>query len=187
MAIWQFSMHLVPREGLLTVSPDLAAAFRDDGEGDGDGKVGEGGLPVWTTTQPAADLVARLSRVLSEVKCWDAASRQWGPIDGTTVQVSYADGRVDEIWARIDVREATADVIEVIGVLASLATDSDGWWVGGDSQARVPIGQTASEISKAIERSVPVRRRSGGAPYFDTPEARCTAAWCVAKCGDDPA
>lgn len=144
MALWQFSMHLVPREGLLTLSPDLTAAFRGDGELD---------LPAWTTTQPAADLVARLSRVLSEVECWDPASRQWGPTDRTTVQVSYTDGRVNEIWARIDVREATADAIDVIEVLASLATDSDGWWVGGDSRARLPIGQTSREIREAIEGS----------------------------------
>jgi ribosomal protein S18 acetylase RimI-like enzyme len=150
MATWQFSMHLVPREGLLTVRPDLAAAFSDD----------EVDMPVWTTTQPAADFVTRLSRLLPEVECWNPASRQWGATDRTTVQVSYtdgADGRVDGIWARIDLRESTADVIEVIGVLASLATDSDGWWVGGDSLARVPIGQTSGAIGKAIEGSAAAR------------------------------
>ena len=148
MATWQFSMHLVPREGLLTVSPDLRAAFSDDDGSDGD-------LPAWTVTQPPADLVERLSRVLPEVECWDRTTRQFGPADGTTVQVSYEDGRVVEIFARIDLRWGEEN--EVIEVLASLAADSDGWWVGGHTKERVPIGQTSHEIRQAIRESDALR------------------------------
>jgi hypothetical protein len=146
MATWQFSMHLVPRDVLRTFSPDLRTAFRvDDGEVDD--------LPGWSTPQPVADLAERLSQVLLEVQCRDQTLRQWGPSDRTTVTVWYSDGRVDEIHARIDLREEPAATAAVIDVLASLAKDSDGWWVGGDVDVQVPVGQTAPEIRAALERS----------------------------------
>jgi hypothetical protein len=141
MATWQFSMHLVPRAGLLTVSPDLLAAFRDD-EFDSLG---------WTTTQPVADLAERLTRVLIEERSWASSARQWGAADCTTVEVWYTDDRVDDIHARIDLREEVNT--DLLALLASLAADSDGWWVGGDARGCVPIGQTEQELRKAIEGS----------------------------------
>lgn len=146
MAIWQFSMHLVARERLLTVSPDLRTSFRDHVEGDD-----EHDPLTWTTRQPVADLANRLSTLVpEEEKAWDSMTRIWGSSDQTTVRVSFDGDRVTEIFARLDLREETAGVIEL---LASLAGDSDAWWVGVDAHGRVPIGQTPQEIHQAIAGS----------------------------------
>jgi hypothetical protein len=104
----------------------------------------------WHADQPSSDLAARLSAVLEEVPSWDTASRQWGDTSQDTVAVSYSDGRVDEIWARLDLREPNGVLVDV---LATLALDSDSWWITGDVTRRVPVGQTREAIVAAATGS----------------------------------
>lgn len=141
MAIWQFSMHLVPRSQLAAVCPDLASpiagAIFDD-------------ISWWSSSPPPRDLVERLARVLEEVTSWDTESRQWGSSEASTVTVHYTSGGPDEIHARLDLREPNCNLLEV---LAQLALDSDGWWLGGDAATRIPVGRTQEAIAAAAAAS----------------------------------
>jgi hypothetical protein len=141
MAAWQFSMHLVPRAQLEAVCPGMNAAFP--------GQVFDD-TPWWCDRQPPGDLPDRVSAVLQEVASSDPASRQWGESSGNTVAVSYVDGRIEEIRARLDLRRLDRNVVRV---LARLALDCDGWWIGGDARERIPVGRTRHAIMTAVVAS----------------------------------
>ena len=141
MAAWQFSMHLVPRGTLLAVCPDLRSVV-----------AGEqfDAIEWWSGRQPVHDWAARLSAVLEEVATWGHDARQWGQSDGSTVRVSHEAGTVESMHARVDLRVADRGVIDA---LAALAVASDAYWVGGDANARVPVGQTREALLVAIGTS----------------------------------
>jgi hypothetical protein len=141
MALWQFSMHLVPRTELARLCPDLKTPIPGD-EFDA--------VAWWSTSQPVSDIPERLKAVLPEVQGWDSGSRQWGPDDATTVSVSYADGRVDGVWVRLDLRQ---QITAVVDALVRLSLDCDAWWVGGDAVQRSPVGQRREELLSAIRTS----------------------------------
>ena len=141
MAVWQCSMHLVPRSQLAAVCPDMKTPLVGDVFDE---------TSWWCDSQPPDDLPERLSAVLREVSSSDPECRQWGPSPTNTVAVHYTDGRVDEIHARLDLREFDSELVEV---LAALATDADGWWIGGDAKQRIPIGRTREAITGAVRAS----------------------------------
>jgi hypothetical protein len=141
MAIWQFSMHLVPKAEWLRAAADVEPSVTVDMLDR---------VQWWRATQPPSDLAERLSAVLPEGKHWHAGSRQWGADGGHEVSVSYANDRVDEVWARIDLRQRHPRLMEM---LARLAADCSGWWVGGDTTRRVPIGETREAITSALAAS----------------------------------
>jgi hypothetical protein len=141
MAVWQFSMYLVPRSQLVTVCPDLTSPVT--------GYVFDH-THWWCDSQPAENLAERLSGVLDEVRSWRSESRQWGPDSTNTVAVHYAVGRVEEIHARLDLRELDDALVKT---LAALAADSDGWWLGDDAEMRLPVGETREAIIEAARAS----------------------------------
>lgn len=106
--------------------------------------------PWWSTSQPIADYPERLSAVLPAVTSRHPDTRQWGSAAATTVFVSYTKGRVDELWARLDLRDRIAPALDA---LVTLGLDSDAWWVGGDATRRLPVGQTRDELLSAIKES----------------------------------
>jgi hypothetical protein len=141
MAIWQFSMHLVPVVELAQICPDLASAVP--------GEVYDE-VAWWSTSQPPPDLARRLSAALPEVQGWDSRSRQWGLADTTTVSVHYARGRVHSVHARLDLRQPVGSALDL---LATLALHCNASWVGGDARQRIPLGQTREALVSAIKAS----------------------------------
>jgi hypothetical protein len=141
MAIWQFSMHLVPASELVGLSPGLAGAVPGSAFDD---------VRWWKRAQPSSDIGARLDAVLAEVRSWNPESRQWGSSESTTVKLHYVEGRIDEVWARLDLRTGCVGLLEV---LVRLAEDSAAVWVGGDSEKRRVIGQDREALVEAIVHS----------------------------------
>jgi hypothetical protein len=75
------------------------------------------------------------------------------------VSVSYASGvagvgPVAEFWARLDLRQARRDVLEI---LVSIGEAADGWWITGGDGARILVGQRRQDIVSSI-RSSPAAR-----------------------------
>jgi len=58
-----------------------------------------------------------LSELLPQGTTWDKNTKTWGAEDGTRVDVSVYDGRI-EIFVRIDVRQADAELVEGVASLA---------------------------------------------------------------------
>jgi hypothetical protein len=150
MAVWQYSMHLVPRAELARFVPGLSGVLPEPLFDD---------IAWWATLQPPVDLVARLTAVLPEIKGWNSSCRLWGAEDSHTVSVSYSGGDpgggvVDEIWARLDLRQPRLDVV---GVLVGIAQACDGWWIGGEADGRVLVGSTDEDVLLAIRRSAAAR------------------------------
>lgn len=141
MAVWQYSMHLVPASELMASCQVVNGAVLGDVFDDS---------TWWASTQPPDDFEARFATVLSEVPSWDPESRQWGESDTTTVQVHYTAGRVDEVWARLDLR---VDWTRAFDVLVQLAHDAEAVWVGGEQGKRVLLGRDRPTLLDAVERS----------------------------------
>jgi hypothetical protein len=145
MAIWQFSMHLIPRDELAQVWPAMSGELPSDLFD---------AIEWWSTRQPPVDLAQRLLDVLPEVRSWRPESRQWGASDATTVVVHYTGPRVDEIWARLDLRQPWRIHLET---LVQLAIDANGCWIGGEESERVLIGQDTAAVMAAVRDSEAAR------------------------------
>jgi hypothetical protein len=158
MAAWQYSMHLVPRSELARLVPSLSGALPGAAFDEAD---------WWSTSQPPEDFAERLSTVLPETNGWDRAARVWGVDDGNHVSVGYyasgqaGIGRISDFHARLDLRDPRA---EVLTCLVRLGEACDGWWITGDSVARVLAGQQYDGVLDSI-------RKSNASRFVRDPEA----------------
>jgi len=58
--------------------------------------------------------------------------------------------RIDEVWARLDLR---TDWEHALDVLVGLAQDSGAVWIGGDSQERTILGRGRAALVEAVTDS----------------------------------
>jgi hypothetical protein len=100
MAIWQFSVALIPREW--TEYDGNGPEMLHDGEGYHDTP------SAWKNNQPIVNLVELISRVLPPAESWSDSLMTWGDERGNDIQVSYEGDNVESVTIRIDTREDTA-------------------------------------------------------------------------------
>jgi hypothetical protein len=96
MAAWQFVLVLVPKTWLSVSGNRVDALFSEEGWDTNE---------AWRAHQPQIDFEALFSSLLPAAESWSAEIKIWGDLEHTDVQVSYANGLVESIQIRIDVRE----------------------------------------------------------------------------------
>jgi hypothetical protein len=150
MALWQYSMHLVPRAELVRFVPSLSGVLPEPLFDETD---------WWANTQPPEDLAEQLTAVLPEIQSWDSTSRVWGHEDLDTVAIGYKSGEagvgvVDEFWARLDLREPRPDVLDAF---VAICRACDGWWIAGAANRRVLVDPNRDSVLMAIRGSTAAR------------------------------
>lgn len=110
MAIWQFTVGLIPRawSEVEANSPEMLY----DGEGYNDTSI------AWKKNQPGANLIALISQVLPPTESWTDEMRIWGDQAISDIQVSYDGNTVESVMARIDTRGDTLPMCSKIVELA---------------------------------------------------------------------
>jgi hypothetical protein len=145
MAAWQVEFSVVPRRALAAGG---AAALRPSGDA---GPWGAAALP--------ADYRGKLAAVAAPASAPSADVQSWGPEEGNRIDVSFVDGRVTKVSARVDVRRLdakfgamllqfarTADAVLVrsdglvveplVGAFAAALRNSAAWRFANDPSAK---------------------------------------------------
>jgi hypothetical protein len=101
MAIWQFSLHLIPRPKLTEFFGDIPACLDRDLWESAD-------LEYWGAHVLPEEATALLDGVLSRMEDhWCETVTAWGSYDGDIVEVLFEDTRIEYFYVRIDLREVT--------------------------------------------------------------------------------
>src|SRR5713101_4161220 len=99
MAVWQFSLHLIPRPKLLERFHEIPACMDSDLWQSGE-------TEWWDSRELPGGCATLLDEVLPRIDDhWCRTARAWGSYDGDIVQVFYENGVVESIYVRINVRE----------------------------------------------------------------------------------
>lgn len=110
MAIWQFTVGLIPRTWSEQEANGPEMLY--DGEGYNDTSV------AWKHNQPGANLNALISQVLPPTESWTDEMRIWGDQTKSDIQVSYDGNTVESVTARIDTRD---DILPMCSKIVELA------------------------------------------------------------------
>ena len=112
MAVWQSTLHLVPRAKAVALCGEpLNGEFLDLEEDLAD-------VEWWTEEQPPGDLGQRVDALLSRARAWSPDLETWGTEDGDRIDVWRDEGRVVELTVRFDMRSPNESFILGIATLA---------------------------------------------------------------------
>lgn len=144
MAIWQFTVGLVPRTWAEAAGSHPAMLYDADGYLD---------MSIaWRNEQLHVDIDDVLSRVWPRAASWSDEIRIWGDETTSDVQVCYAGTAVESVQVRIDARNSTSELCSKIVRLAR-AMDCHLFLPG----ERSIIGADEAALSNAIYRSTAAR------------------------------
>ena len=118
MAVWQASFDLVPRERV----PELFPGWFDPPFGADYVEM----LPTedpteldwWASRQPPLEFRHTLDQLMPRIANWSPEVERWGSEDGDRIDVFSANGRVESIYVRLDMRAPNQRFIEAIASLA---------------------------------------------------------------------
>lgn len=111
MATWQFDASLLPAHEIVMAGDGSASSISAE-QFDA--------FDWWSTGQPPPDLPDRLTMLFGEGPRAIPGGSSWGSETGNRVDVgTREDGRVDEIWFRLDAREVDGRLVEGIADLAA--------------------------------------------------------------------
>ncbi len=110
MAIWQFTVSLIPRAWDELEGNSAELLYDDDGFNDTSA--------TWRLNQPAIDLSGLISDVLPPTESWTDGIKIWGDQSRNDIQVAYDGTVVESVTARIDTREDTSRICSGIIELA---------------------------------------------------------------------
>lgn len=99
MAIWQFTVGLVPRAWAELEGNSPEMLYDSDGCSDMS--------TAWGGNQPSANLVVLISQVLPPTESWSDQLRIWGDPAKSDIQVFYQGNNVESVMVRIDTRYDT--------------------------------------------------------------------------------
>ena len=138
MATWQFDLHLIPKERLITLVG--AYPLRIPRELLDETK--------WWDGKVAPDrLDADLASFLRKTKSWHPQLAVWGEEDGNRIDVLYENNDVFEIFVRIDLRQRDRGFVIA---LVRLATKHEGVFVTSTMRVLEP---TVNNLIKAMKES----------------------------------
>jgi hypothetical protein len=142
MAVWQFTIYLVPNAA---VAPDgsLPGVTVADGMFD---------LPPMTFAFAGDQLERLIQAILPPAKSWHADLRVFGDDERHDINIWYEDGRVCDVRIRIDLRNATAALVQQV---AALGKDLECSFFEVSSKQVVPADEAA--LIDSIRHSRPAR------------------------------
>jgi len=112
MAIWQFTVELVPRTWSLRPDANVAELLAVDGY---DTSI------AWRNNQPTIDAKSTITKFVPVASSWCPEIRCWGIEQETDVQLSYNNGCVESIKARVDARSKVgvicSKIVEISKIL----------------------------------------------------------------------
>jgi len=152
MASWQCDFHLVPRGELRTGSGGLPEFIAS-------GRARE--TRWWRRSRLPADYRERLGALAAPGHSWSHDLQTWGREEGSRVDVWSEQGRVQSVFARVDVR---APDRRFVGGLADFARAADAVLVRYDGLVVEP---TLPEVEAALGSSRAAR-------FVEDPEAYLT-------------
>lgn len=110
MAIWQFTVDLIPRTWVELEGADPEFLCGDEGFHDTSA--------TWRMNQPSIDLIGLISQVLPPTESWSDEIKIWGDQTRNDIQVSYVGSIIESVSARIDTRDDTSRICSGIVELA---------------------------------------------------------------------
>lgn len=118
MAIWQFSVSLVPIEGLLNHYGKLIEVVPEYGEMDPENPP-DLDNPVdypnyWQNAQYLTDIAKRVSEILPQIESWSSEALMFGEERGNKVEIWNND-----VYCRIDARSPDPNLLRLIADLAA--------------------------------------------------------------------
>jgi hypothetical protein len=146
MADWQVAFSIIPRRALAAGGAAALPPSADAGP--------------WGAASLPADYRGRLAAVATPASSSSADVQSWGPEEGNRIDVSFVDGRVTKVSARVDVRRLdakfgamllqfarTADAVLVrsdglvvqplVGAFAAALRSSAAWRFANDPSAQL--------------------------------------------------
>jgi hypothetical protein len=110
MATWQFDLHLVPRKTLQQcfegIPQNISPEYFDK-------------VDWWDLHQPKQNFRNTISLFLSEYKTWNEFLLSWGSEEGNRIDIDIdVNGKIEDVFIRIDVRELSKSFLENIIYLA---------------------------------------------------------------------
>lgn len=102
MAIWQFTVGLIPRAWAELEGNGPEHLYDEDGFHDES--------VTWRMNQPRVDLSSLISNILPPTESWSDRIKIWGDLTRNDIQVDYDGNAVESVTARIDTREDTSRI-----------------------------------------------------------------------------
>lgn len=142
MAVWQYTIYLVPNTAVAADGSLPGVTFEDD----------VFDLPPLTFPFSGERPERSAQAILPPAKSWHTELRAFGDDDQHDINVWYEDGRVREVRVRIDLRSAAPSLVrEVAGLGKELGCS----FFDVDSGETVPADEAA--LLDSIRRSRPAR------------------------------
>jgi len=110
MAIWQFTVDLIPRTWVELERGDPELLYDDEGFHDTSA--------TWQMNQPRVELTGLISQILPPTESWSDGIKIWGDQTRNDIQVGYVGTIVESVSARIDTRGDTSRICSEIVELA---------------------------------------------------------------------
>jgi hypothetical protein len=113
MAIWQFTVGLIPRAWAELEENCPERLYDEDGFYDES--------VTWRMNQPRVDLSDLISNILPPAESWSDGVKIWGDLTRNDIQVDYDGSTVESVTVRIDTREDTSCICAgLIGLARTL-------------------------------------------------------------------
>jgi len=138
MAIWQFSLYLIPKESMRRMFKDAPSKLSRDVAED---------TPWWAGYQPKKGFEDAISQILPESPSWSKSMRIWGVERGNSIMVLYLTeekNEVEEIEIRIDASNLLTDF--VAGICR--------WATGLDCIARTKTYEVVRPVYFAVQEAI---------------------------------
>ncbi|HEX2204035.1 MAG TPA: hypothetical protein VHG91_12080 [Longimicrobium sp.] len=165
MAAWEFDGWLLPAAEIARCGYAPSGTLPDEAFET---------IDWWSTAQPPADYARRFGEILPPAASWSPNVERWGPEDGTRIDVVRADGRVGEIYFRLDARAPDPDFVHGLTAFAAEAgtvvRTEDGTLLEPDPEAllaalaRSPAAAFAADPRAFLARLERRMEERGGEP-----------------------
>ena len=139
MAIFQFTVVLIPSKWVSNIENDFASLYTEEGY-----DVSE----AWKQFQPTEEVAPLLSRILPEGKGWSRNQKVWGNEESSDIQVWYENGIIESISIRLDLRNEISSLLAKVVNLAN-ELNCDLFIPGGE----IIIKPNIFELNKAASES----------------------------------
>ena len=105
MAVWQFTVVLIPKSWAVENEYNSLSLYGEDGYATD---------LTWKFIQPSMNLEGILSEILPPGKSWHDDMKHWGKSAENDIKVWYDEKRISEISIRLDLRQSPNPVVQKV-------------------------------------------------------------------------